>query len=66
MKKTVKLPENFFLGAAASAWQTEGWSEKKESQDSYIDLWYKENKNVWHNGYGRLTIIIAIRKILLI
>lgn len=52
MKKTVKLPENFFLGAAASAWQTEGWSEKKESQDSYIDLWYKENKNVWHNGYG--------------
>lgn len=28
-EKTVKLPENFFLGAAASAWQTEGWSEKR-------------------------------------
>ena len=43
---------DFFLGAAASAWQTEGWFGKKEHQDSYIDLWYKENKNVWHNGYG--------------
>ena len=52
MKKTVKLPDDFFLGAAASAWQTEGWFGKKEHQDSYIDLWYKENKNVWHNGYG--------------
>lgn len=52
MNRTVKLPEGFFLGAAASAWQTEGWTDKKEHQDSYIDLWYKENKNVWHNGYG--------------
>lgn len=52
MKKKVDLPEGFFLGAAASAWQTEGWDGKKEFQDSYIDLWYKENKNVWHNGYG--------------
>lgn len=52
MNKFVKLPEDFFLGAAASAWQTEGWKDKRESQDSYIDLWYKENKNVWHNGYG--------------
>ena len=52
MKKKVLLPDDFFLGAAASAWQTEGWSGKKDYQDSYIDLWYKENKNVWHNGYG--------------
>jgi len=52
MKKTVKLPKDFFLGAAASAWQTEGWKGKKENQDSYMDLWYKENKKVWHNGYG--------------
>ncbi|WP_340373488.1 glycoside hydrolase family 1 protein [Peribacillus sp. FSL E2-0218] len=48
----VKVPENFILGAAASAWQTEGWSGKKESQDSYLDLWYKNDKNVWHNGFG--------------
>lgn len=52
MKKTVELPKGFFLGAAASAWQTEGWKDKKDNQDSYIDLWYKENKNVWHNGFG--------------
>ncbi|PLT28851.1 glycoside hydrolase family 1 protein [Peribacillus deserti] len=46
------LPNDFILGAASSAWQTEGWSGKKETQDSYIDLWYKNNKHVWHNGYG--------------
>ncbi|MED3791431.1 glycoside hydrolase family 1 protein [Niallia alba] len=46
------IPEDFILGAAASAWQTEGWTGKKDSQDSYMDLWYKNNKNVWHNGYG--------------
>lgn len=51
-KKTIKIPDNFFLGAGSSAWQTEGWSGKKENQDSYLDLWYKENKHVWHNGYG--------------
>lgn len=51
-KLMVKIPDDFIIGAAASAWQTEGWSGKKESQDSYLDLWYKNNKNVWHNGYG--------------
>ncbi|WP_342504792.1 glycoside hydrolase family 1 protein [Sporosarcina sp. FSL K6-2383] len=49
---TVKIPEDFMIGAALSAWQTEGWSGKKEFQDSYIDLWYKNNKHVWHEGYG--------------
>lgn len=49
---TVNIPDKFIMGAAVSAWQTEGWSGKKESQDSYIDLWYKNNKHVWHNGYG--------------
>ena len=52
MLKTVTLPEGFFLGAAASAWQTEGWSGKKDGQDSYMDLWYKNHKSAWHNGYG--------------
>lgn len=51
-KLKVNIPDDFIIGAAASAWQTEGWSGKKESQDSYLDLWYKNNKNVWHNGYG--------------
>ncbi|MDQ0973375.1 beta-glucosidase/6-phospho-beta-glucosidase/beta-galactosidase [Neobacillus niacini] len=48
----MKIPRNFILGAAASAWQTEGWAGKKTKQDSYLDLWYKNNKHVWHNGYG--------------
>lgn len=50
--KVIKVPDNFIIGAASSAWQTEGWSGKKVFQDSYLDLWYKNNKNVWHNGYG--------------
>ena len=49
---TIRIPNDFIMGAAASAWQTEGWTGKKETQDSYIDLWYKNNKHVWHNGYG--------------
>lgn len=48
----LQLPEGFILGAAASAWQTEGWSGKKAGQDSYLDLWYKNDRHVWHNGYG--------------
>ncbi|WP_226101810.1 glycoside hydrolase family 1 protein [Dickeya oryzae] len=51
-KVSMTLPEGFILGAAASAWQTEGWSGKKSGQDSYLDLWYKRDRQVWHNGYG--------------
>ncbi|QTM99144.1 family 1 glycosylhydrolase [Sediminibacillus dalangtanensis] len=50
--KMIQVPEDFMIGAAVSAWQTEGWSGKKDSQDSYLDLWYKNNQNVWHEGYG--------------
>lgn len=32
------IPDDFILGAAASAWQTEGWSGKKPGQDSWPDL----------------------------
>lgn len=28
-KVTVTIPEDFILDAAASAWQTEGWSGKR-------------------------------------
>lgn len=50
--KRISIPQDFILGAAASAWQTEGWSGKLEGQDSWIDLWYKNDRHVWHNGYG--------------
>ncbi|MGX7125780.1 glycoside hydrolase family 1 protein [Enterococcus viikkiensis] len=48
----IAIPENFVIGAASSAWQTEGWKGKKEGQDSFIDSWYKNEKFVWHEGYG--------------
>ncbi|ALX96893.1 6-phospho-beta-glucosidase [Serratia fonticola] len=51
-KVAISIPEGFILGAAASAWQTEGWCGKKPGQDSYLDAWYKNNRQVWHNGYG--------------
>jgi beta-glucosidase len=50
--KTLTIPPTFILGAAASAWQTEGWSGKKDGQDSWPDLWYKNDRQVWHEGYG--------------
>ena len=46
------IPPDFILGAAASAWQTEGWVGKKAGQDSWMDAWYKQARHVWHNGYG--------------
>lgn len=49
---SMEIPQDFILGAAASAWQTEGWSGKKQGQDSYLDLWYRHDRHVWHNGYG--------------
>ena len=51
-KLTMDIPKNFILGASTSAWQTEGWCGKKENQDSYLDLWYKNDRDVWHEGYG--------------
>lgn len=46
------IPEAFIIGAASSAWQTEGWKGKKEGQNSFLDTWYKEERHVWHEGYG--------------
>lgn len=48
----IDIPKSFILGASSSAWQTEGWSGKKENQDSYLDIWYKNDRHVWHDGYG--------------
>lgn len=32
MIEKIQLPKSFFLGAAASAWQTEGWMGKKKAR----------------------------------
>lgn len=50
--KKVNLPENFILGAAASAWQTEGWTGKTEKNMNYMDGWYKAVPELWHDGIG--------------
>lgn len=52
MKREWKIPEDFIIGAASSAWQTEGWDGKKEGQDSYLDMWYKAEPHTWHDGVG--------------
>ena len=48
----IQIPKDFILGAASSAWQTEGWKGKKVGQDSFLDKWYQEEFFVWHEGYG--------------
>ncbi len=48
----IEIPETFILGAASSAWQTEGWRGKKAGQDSFLDQWYQQERFVWHEGYG--------------
>jgi len=47
-KRIYNIPGSFMLGAASSAWQTEGWTGKKPHQDSYMDLWYKKTPELWH------------------
>lgn len=47
-----RIPDNFILGAASSAWQTEGWYGKKEGHDTFVDLWYKSAPELWHNQIG--------------
>ena len=61
-KITIDIPEDFILGAAASAWQTEGWHGKKAGQDSYLDAWYQQDRHVWHNGYGPAVATDFIRR----
>lgn len=46
------LPNGFLLGAASSSWQTEGWADKKEGHDTYIDIWYRATPELWYDCYG--------------
>lgn len=50
--KKINLPKEFLLGAAASAWQTEGWTGKNTENMNYIDGWYISTPELWHNGIG--------------
>ncbi len=46
------IPDDFILGAAASAWQTEGWSGKKTRGRTLARSLVQNDRHVWHNGYG--------------
>lgn len=52
MKKTMNFPEGFILGAAASAWQLEGWGGKDKDSRHYMDAWYMATPELWHDGIG--------------
>ncbi|PUV60273.1 6-phospho-beta-glucosidase, partial [Cronobacter sakazakii] len=51
-EKTRAIPQDVIVGAGATAWQTEGWSGEKPGQDSWLDLWYLNDRHVRHDGYG--------------
>ena len=50
MKKLYRLPEGFKFGSSASAWQTEGWTGKKEHQRNFVDMMYLAEPERWFNG----------------
>ena len=69
MKKTVKLPDDFFLGAAASAWQTEGGLAKKNIRIRILIYGIQRIKMFGIMVMVQLSlqiIIIVIKKILVI
>jgi len=55
MKRKFQIPQNFYMGASASAWQTEGWAGKGEGRDSWADAFYKAVPSRWHNGIGTIV-----------
>lgn len=62
------IPEDFILGAAASAWQTEGWTGKKTHR---IPIWIFGIKTIKMFGIMAMdqaspqTFIIDTKKILI-
>ena len=54
MKKLYRLPEGFKFGSSASAWQTEGWTGKKEHQRNFVDMMYLAEPERWFNGVGTI------------
>lgn len=50
--KKYQIPDNFLIGTSSSAWQIEGISGKKEGQESWAELFYKTNPQIWHDGIG--------------
>ena len=49
---TIKLPDNFFFGAALSGPQTEGAYNVGGRLRSYWDMWSDQEINAFHNNVG--------------
>ena len=67
MKKLYRLPEGFKFGSSASAWQTEGWTGKKEHQRNFVDMMYlaePEDGLMELEQSSLQTFIIVMKKIL--
>ena len=52
--KNGKIPETFILGAASSAWQTEGWQGKKKGKIRISTAGTKKNDLSGIMATGRL------------
>lgn len=46
----MKIPNDFMIGTSSSAWQIEGIYGR--SNESWADLFYRSNPNIWHNHIG--------------
>lgn len=50
--KQITIPPDFYAGRGGIGTADRGLERQKPGQDSWIDLWYKNDRHVWHNGYG--------------
>lgn len=44
-----RIPADFLIGTSSSAWQIEGCAGKKEGQESWAELFYDTNPDIWYD-----------------
>ena len=47
-----RIPADFLIGTSSSAWQIEGCAGKKEGQESWAELFYNTNPEIWYDDVG--------------
>ena len=47
-----RIPADFLIGTSSSAWQIEGCAGKKEGQESWAELFYDTNPDIWYDDVG--------------
>ena len=61
-----RIPADFLIGTSSSAWQIEGCAGKKEGQESWAELFYNTNPEIWYDDVGpkkQVIFIIITKKI---